>query len=170
MAKKTKRQRTICGSELERAGSIYVCSRSKDHTGPHREGKKGPEAIEWPNENDPTTFAPSAPPVAKPDSEQVLKKPERTVEYQEGLEAIETEGSVKIQVASDKLLVDKLMFSRAVKAIIQGAQGGRAYANRAGITRFGQIMGGKNQEEFNELYRACMQAVEEDNKLQKANK
>lgn len=65
-----------------------------------------------------------------------------------------------------RIAVDKVLFARMVKAIVQGPLGASAYRNRAGITRFGMIMGGQNNDDFEKLYRQCLKTVEEDNKRQ----
>ena len=113
-------------------------------------GIPGPEI----NKKDPTVNVAGAEKVKQP----------RTVDWGEGLVVTENNENVFIDIAPDRILVDRVKFSRMVKAVVQGIQGGKAYSNRAGITKFGEIMGGKNTEEYEALYRACMATVEEDNK------
>lgn len=162
-------KKTICGAEAPsgEVGVIHVCTREQGHKGNHREA---PTKYEWP-----VYEAPPEVPLAK-DPEQVREdEPKKTakpreVVFSDGLVATENHETVRVEVAPDKLLIDKLLFARAVKAIVQGMQGAGAYRGRAGITRFGIIMGGKNQKEQEELYRACLEAVRDDNKLQKESK
>lgn len=163
MAKRKKHEtlKTLCGAEYQDSEGLFICTLNKDHAGDHIQ--EGEVPFSWMRGEVRQSDAIVAPPaVEKKDSEPVQKP--RTVEFADGLTAKEGKDSVFIDVSPDKILVDKLLFSKAFKAISQGAQGGRAYAGRSGITKFGNMAGATNQKECDEFYRSCMAVVAEDNK------